>query len=174
MSAQVPGRAHRAPGPSVLVVCHTHGAPGRAHKSSDHAHQLPDTRTGRRTHPASRLTDPVRSLIDPARTLTHHTSSRPPAQGLCCGHRPPCASARSPLPFSRTPYLRIPGCNPSHLCELAVLRNGGALVSTVGSSLVLHAGEVCRPPLSTQAKHKRQLRRRTGSRGLNNSATWLH
>ncbi len=103
MSAQVPGRAHRAPGPSVLVVCHTHGAPGRAHKSSDHAHQLPDTRTGRRTHPASRLTDPVRSLSDPARTLTHHTSSRP--------HKVSAAG---------TAHLALPHALPCHFLGLPI------------------------------------------------------
>jgi hypothetical protein len=77
MSAQVAGRAHSAPGPSVLVVCH--------------AHRLPDTRTGRLTFRLRNVTSPgrklnsllrklssrVRKLIECGRSLIKRTRSLP-------------------------------------------------------------------------------------------------
>jgi len=51
--------------------------------------------------------------------------------------------------------------NPDSWGTFVVLRNGGALVSTVDSSLVLHAGEVCRSPYqprqNTNANYDEEL-----------------
>ena len=52
-------------------------------------------------------------------------------------------------------------CKFVDLCQFVVLRNGGALVSTVGWSLVLHAGEVCwtpyQPRQNTNANYDEEL-----------------
>ena len=56
---------------------------------------------------------------------------------------------------------RLPVAFRRSCAMLGVLRNGGALVSTVGWSLVLHAGEVCwspyQPRQNTNANYDEEL-----------------